>query len=157
MSHQCADGRRLLVTHGDCIGSLTRSRSFTEQFGGAAYRRLVEADARFNRLRRRLGQDYSSLSTAIKLRLKSANDYIDRFEETAARHASSRGFDGIVCGHIHCPRIRQIDGTFYANDGDWVEHRTALGETTEGQLQLLRWSTASLTAEPAPRQAPIAA
>ena len=156
-SHLCADGRRLLVAHGDCIDPRIRNGSFAEQFGSAAYRWLVEADARVNQLRHRFGKDYASFSTTVKLRLKSASDYIDRFEETAARYASARGFDGIVCGHIHRPCIRQIEGVCYANDGDWVEHRTALGETTDGQLQLLRWTTAALTVEPASRPVPVAA
>jgi UDP-2,3-diacylglucosamine pyrophosphatase LpxH len=104
----------------------------------------VEADARINRLRHRLG----SISTKIKMRLRSANHYIHSFEETAARYALKRGFDGVVCGHIHRPCIREIHGVFFANDGDWVEHRSALAETADGQIQLLRWTAGSVIAEP---------
>ena len=49
------------------------------------------------------------------------------------------GFDGIVCGHIHQPHMRRVDGLLYCNDGDWVENCTALVETPEGQLELLHW------------------
>lgn len=149
MSHECADGRRLLVIHGDCLDRRIRRGDYREQFGSAAYRWLVAADARINRLRHRFGRDYWPVSATVKLRLRSANDYIRRFEETAARYARQRGFDGVVCGHIHRPALRKIDGVLYANDGDWVEHRSALAETRDGRLQLLCWSRDSIVAEPA--------
>jgi UDP-2,3-diacylglucosamine pyrophosphatase LpxH len=155
--HECADGTKLLVMHGDCLESGIRRGSYMEQFGGAAYRWLIEADARVNQLRQRLGSDYSSLSTKVKLRLRSANDYIRRFEETAARYAMTRGFDGVVCGHIHRPCIRTIDGVCYANDGDWIEHRSALVETSNGKLKLLHWSAGSILAEPRTAVQPVAA
>ena len=147
-SHECTDGKRLLVMHGDCLDSGMRRGGYVERFGGAAYHWLIEADARLNRLRDRIGNDYSSLSTKIKLRLNSARDYIHRFEESAARYALKRGFDGVVCGHIHRPCIREIDGVYYANDGDWVEHRSAIAETASGQLDVLRWSRGTVVAEP---------
>lgn len=31
-----------------------------------------------------------------------------------------QGMDGVICGHIHYPRIRDINGVTYVNDGDWV-------------------------------------
>jgi UDP-2,3-diacylglucosamine pyrophosphatase LpxH len=147
-SHECASGQRLLVIHGDCLDRIIRRGSYMEHFGSTAYRWLVEADATINQLRHRLGRDYSSISTKIKMRLRSANNYIESFEETAARYALKRGFDGVVCGHIHRPCIRAIHGVLYANDGDWVEHRSALAETADGQIQLLRWSADSVIAEP---------
>ena len=33
---------------------------------------------------------------------------------------SVQGMDGVICGHIHYPRIRDINGVTYVNDGDWV-------------------------------------
>jgi UDP-2,3-diacylglucosamine pyrophosphatase LpxH len=146
--HTCIDGTRLLVIHGDCLDARVSRGTYVEQFGGAAYRWLVSADVGLNRLRHHLGADYLSLTTKIKLRLNAATEYIRRFEETAARYALTRGFDGIVCGHIHRPCIREIDGVWYANDGDWVEHRSALVETLNGQVRLLHWAAGSIVAEP---------
>lgn len=157
VEHICADGRSLLVVHGDCLDRFVRRGHRLERFGAAAYGWLVDADARLGALRRRFGTDYSSFSTAIKLRLKSVNDYIRRFEEAAARYAEDRGFDGIVCGHIHRPCIREIGGIFYANDGDWVEHGTALAEAGDGRLLLLRWSGETVDIAPALQHPSIAA
>jgi UDP-2,3-diacylglucosamine pyrophosphatase LpxH len=89
--------------------------------------------------------------------LKSANEYVRRFEEMAARYAQRRGFDGVVCGHIHRPAVRQIAGVCYANDGDWVEHRTALAEAADGRLRLLSGAGESVAIEPTTQPATLAA
>ena len=76
---------------------------------------------------------------SVVQKLRGAREYIRRFERVAAELARERGLDGIVCGHIHKPNLRRFDGILYANDGDWVDHQTALGETADGLLQLLTW------------------
>jgi predicted phosphodiesterase len=47
--------------------------------------------------------------------------------------------DGIICGHIHRPAIRQVENITYANCGDWVESCSALVEHPDGTLEILRW------------------
>jgi len=137
--HETITGKRLLITHGDLLDGRIRSGTNLEKFGAAAYFLLTEADALINRVRQSLGHEYYSLSASIKARLSRAREYVDRFETVAAAYAAERGFDGIVCGHIHRPNVREIDGVLYANDGDWVEHGTALAETATGELKLLGW------------------
>ena len=155
--HQTRDGQRLLVTHGDQLDRQVRQDTGLEQFGAAAYRVLVNLDVIVNQLRNRLGREYLPISAGIKQRLNSANEYIRRFEEIAARHAAEHGFDGIVCGHIHRPCLREIDGIRYANDGDWIEHRTALAESDDGHLQILQWKTTEPVTQPMPQAPPLAA
>ena len=145
--HRTAAGRNLLVTHGDILDGRIRRGTNLEKFGAAAYGMLMQLDVMINQLRSRLGHDYLSISAGIKRRLSSANQYIQRFEEVAAQYAAERGFDGVVCGHIHRPGIRSIDGMLYANDGDWVEHRTALAEDAAGSLQILRWQDGNVFAD----------
>src|SRR5947207_13748272 len=90
-----------------------------------------------------LGFEYWSLSGFLKRKVKNALQYICRFETAAARVAHRRGFDGVICGHIHNAAIKTIDGVLYINDGDWVESCTALAEDTPGNLEILVWSSAS--------------
>ena len=156
-AHETAAGQRLLVTHGDVFDREIRRGTNLEQFGAAAYAVILQLDVMINQFRHRLGHEYLSISRRIKSKLASANEYIHRFEEVAARHASVRGFDGIVCGHIHRPALRRIEGVCYANDGDWVEHRSALAEALDGSLQLLHWERDAITIETAPRPQPLAA
>ena len=155
--HETRDGMRLLVAHGDVLDGEIRRGTNLERFGAAAYKLIMHLDVAINQLRSHLGHDYLSISRRIKARLASANEYIRRFEEVAARYAARRGFDGIVCGHIHRPRVRRIDGVWYANDGDWVEHRSALAEAHDGSLQILHWHRDGIVAEVATDAAQLAA
>ncbi len=143
--HERPNGEKLLVMHGDLLDSQVRRGTSLEKFGAAAYAYLADADVLLNKWRRILGRDYLSIRSGIKQRLKGAQQYIRSFESVAAQYARNRGFDGIVCGHIHRPNLRRIDGCLYANDGDWVEHGTALAEAVDGSLSLLRWHSDAVT------------
>ena len=148
--HETADGRRFLVLHGDEFDCIVRHSKWLAYIGGEAYDRLLLLNRWFNRLRRRLGFSYWSLSAFIKYRVKNAVQYIGDFESAVAREARRCGADGVICGHIHHARIAEFDGVFYANSGDWVESCTALAEDRSGELRLIRWTeqSALLTTEP---------
>jgi UDP-2,3-diacylglucosamine pyrophosphatase LpxH len=45
-----------------------------------------------------------------------------------------------VCGHIHRPEIKELNGVLYCNDGDWIESCTALVEDETGDLSILNWA-----------------
>ncbi|MEM1260834.1 MAG: UDP-2,3-diacylglucosamine diphosphatase [Pseudomonadota bacterium] len=138
-THVTADGSRFLVTHGDVLDQHVRKHNNLEVFGAAAYHLLLEIDVQINKLRSRFGHDYAPISTRLKQSIASAQRYIAKFEAFAATYARQRGFDGIICGHIHKPEIRDINGIRYVNDGDWVEHRSAVTEAANGELTLLHW------------------
>ena len=95
---------------------------------------------------------YWSLSAFVKSNLATASDYITAFEEAIASEARKRFFDGVVCGHIHQPRIRDIGGVLYCNDGDWVENCTALVEHIDGRLEIVPWRAVQAPAVAAPRE-----
>jgi UDP-2,3-diacylglucosamine pyrophosphatase LpxH len=69
--------------------------------------------------------------------------YVERFERAAAAQARRSQLDGVICGHIHRPEVATREGVLYCNDGDWVEHCTALVEDRSGELELWDWSQAS--------------
>ncbi len=138
--HVTADGRRLLVTHGDAFDSVVRYAKFLAHLGDWAYTVSLELNRYFNILRRKLGYGYWSLSAWAKRQVKEAVKAIDRFETALAQEARSRGFDGVVCGHIHHAEMREVDGVLYLNDGDWVESCTALVEHFDGRLELIEWA-----------------
>ena len=46
----------------------------------------------------------------------------------------------MICGHIHHAVIAERAGIQYCNTGDWVESCTAIVETPEGRLELIRWA-----------------
>ena len=138
--HCTADGRWLLVLHGDEFDSIVRASPLLESVGSQAYAIALTLNRWLNTLRRSLGYPYWSLSAFLKDRVKNAVKYIANFERAIAAEARRRGLDGVVCGHIHRAEIRDIDGITYCNDGDWVESCTALVEDFQGRLSLLRWT-----------------
>ena len=150
--HETLDGRRLLLTHGDVFDQVTRHHRWVAVAGDVAYNLLVRLNLVLSWTRRTLGiAGYWSLAGYAKRKVKTALTFIFDFEDSAVRHARERGLDGIVCGHIHWPMIREIDGLIYANCGDWVDSCSAIVEHVDGRLELIVWDgdrTAATEPEP---------
>ncbi len=155
--HTTADGRRLLVTHGDEFDSVVRYAKFIALLGDWAYTTALIVNRWFNSARRRFGYPYWSLSAWLKRQVKGAVKAIDRFEVALAGEARRRGLDGVVCGHIHHAEMREVGGVLYLNDGDWVESCTALVEHADGRLELLDWAEMNRLSFHTPRRAPTSA
>ncbi|PBJ82553.1 UDP-2,3-diacylglucosamine hydrolase [Lysobacteraceae bacterium NML93-0399] len=147
--HETADGRRLLVIHGDDYDGITHFGGLQERFGDWLYYRILTGNQWLNRARRRLGMRYWSLSEFLKSKSGAAERYIERFIQAGLDDARRRGLDGIVCGHIHRAGLVERDGLVYANDGDWVENLSALAEAPDGTLRLLSHQGDVLAALPA--------
>jgi UDP-2,3-diacylglucosamine pyrophosphatase LpxH len=137
--HTTADGKRLLITHGDAFDSVVRHARTLALLGDWAYTVALGVNRYFNHIRVKFGYPYWSLSAWLKLQVKEAVKAIDRFETALADDAQRRGFDGVVCGHIHHAEMRMVGGVLYLNDGDWVESCTALVEHHDGRLELIDW------------------
>jgi UDP-2,3-diacylglucosamine pyrophosphatase LpxH len=137
--HQLLDGRRLWVVHGDIADGVIRHVKWLAHLGDALYDWLLWMNRHFNNLRARLGFGYWSLSQYLKYKVKNAVSFISDYERVLVREARRRGFQGVICGHIHHAEIRVVDGALYVNDGDWVESLTALVETHEGELRIVVW------------------
>ncbi|CAH0496886.1 UDP-2,3-diacylglucosamine diphosphatase [Novosphingobium sp. CECT 9465] len=138
--HETADGRRLLVTHGDGFDGVVLYARWLAFLGDKAYSLLLRANGWFNVIRRQLKMPYWSLSAYLKKRVKNAVEFVCDFEEAVAHAARDMGVDGVVCGHIHCAEIRQIGDVTYYNDGDWVESCTALVEERDGSMAIIDWA-----------------
>ncbi len=137
--HTTADGRRLLVLHGDLFDGVIQCAKWLAFVGDRLYTLTLHLNRWLNAARARLGFPYWSLAQFLKHRVKNAVSYITDFEIAVAQEARRRRVDGVVCGHIHKPEIRSIGGVLYCNDGDWVESLTALVENDAGELSILRW------------------
>jgi UDP-2,3-diacylglucosamine pyrophosphatase LpxH len=138
--HETADGKRLLVLHGDEFDTVMLSHRWLAHVGDAAYEAMMALNRWVNLARRLAGLPYWSLSKYAKGKVKNAVAFISRFEEVVAREAGARGVDGVVAGHIHAAEMRSIHGIDYYNDGDWVEGCTALVEHHDGRMEILHWA-----------------
>ncbi len=139
MVHITADGKRMLVLHGDRFDGVIACAKWLAYVGDSLYTLILKFNQLFNHWRARIGLPYWSLSQYLKLKVKNAVSYISSFENALADEARKRGLDGVICGHIHKPEIRDIGGIIYCNDGDWVESLSALVEEASGELKLVSW------------------
>lgn len=138
--HITADGRKLLVTHGDDFDGVVQYAKWLTYLCDCVYDGLLSFNHFLNVARCKLGYPYWSLSAYLKHKVKNAANFISNFEQALADEAKRRNLDGIVCGHIHHAKIRHIDGILYCNDGDWVESCTALVEDWDGHLSIIYWT-----------------
>ena len=138
--HETADGRRLLVLHGDRFDSALRAGVVARWAGHIGYRLLVSMNRLCHRINSLLGRPYWSLANAVKTRIGGANRYIEQFRRACMDTARENHVDGIVCGHIHKAEVIEHGALLYCNDGDWVESCSALLEASDGSLELCFWA-----------------
>ena len=133
------DGKKAWIFHGDVFDITMQYSKWLAKFGSVGYDLLLMLNNISNFILTRLGRDKISFSRKIKNRVKSAVSYINKFEETAAGIAISKGYGYVICGHIHQPEIRTISNAHgsvtYLNSGDWVENLTAL-EYHQGEWRI---------------------
>jgi len=152
--HRTADGRDLLVLHGDRFDGIVTYARWLALLGDRAYAVALWLNNLVNAARRRLGFSYWSLSAYLKLKVKDAAMFISDFEHAVAHAAHDRGADGVICGHIHHADMKVIGDVLYCNDGDWVESCTAIVEDARGRLEIVRWTSFAFEQErPAPKTA----
>ena len=137
--HVGVDGKHYLVTHGDLFDGITRLAPWLAFLGDKAYDIILSINSKYNWIRHRFGFGYFSLSQYLKARVKKAVDFIFQFEKNLAGYCKKRGYDGVICGHIHHAEIKYIDDIVYMNDGDWVESCTALVEHIDGKWEIVQW------------------
>jgi UDP-2,3-diacylglucosamine pyrophosphatase LpxH len=137
--HRMADGRQLLVTHGDQYDLVVQNSKLLSLLGTWAYDQLLLINRIVNWGRRMLGRSPWSFANAIKLKVKHACTFMSNYEEALLGEAKRRGLDGVVCGHVHQAMLR--DGgagtTMYINCGDWIERTSAIVEHLDGRLELV--------------------
>lgn len=139
-TYKTVKGKRYLVTHGDDHDARMTTSIWLAKLGTFSYRSIMTWNTRINWLRARLGHSHWSLSGYVKRKSASARRFMQRFEIGIARAARQKGFDGVICGHIHQPADKLIDGVHYLNDGDWVENCSIIAERLDGTMLLLNWS-----------------
>ena len=138
--HRTADGRRMLILHGDEFDNVVKFSPWLARLGSGIYDLLLAINPCINGVRRRFDLPHWSLAGYLKNKTKKAVQYIGSFESVVVQAARKRGVDAVVCGHIHRAEMRDFDGILYCNDGDWVESCTAIVEDFRGQLRILYWA-----------------
>lgn len=139
IEHIGIDGKHYLVVHGDMFDGITRLHKWLSFLGDSAYDFVLNLNSKYNWIRHKMGFGYWSLSQYLKHKVKRAVDFMFQFEKNIASYCKRKGYDGVICGHIHHAEIKDIDGVTYMNDGDWVESCTALVEHFDGRWEIIHW------------------
>ena len=131
------DGKKAWFFHGDVFDASIQNAKWIAKLGGYGYDFLILINRFVNWILVNMGKEKYSLSKKIKNSVKQALKYISDFEEVATDLAIQNGYDYVICGHIHQPKIvvkkNKHGETTYLNSGDWVENFTAL------EYQFKRW------------------
>lgn len=137
--HETADNRHVLVTHGDAYDGFVLNYEGISRLATRSHQ-LFQSVARIVSLARRSHQrGRLNVCRFVRVHAKRLADQIGRFAETVAEETMRRQLNGIVCGHMHRPEIRNVHGVEYYNAGDWVDNCTALVEDFNGRLDLLHY------------------
>jgi len=139
------DGKKTWIFHGDVFDSTTKgSAKIIAKLGGQGYDFLIWMNHWLNKILTFLGKDKMSFSKKIKNSVKKAVAWIGDFEQTAGELAIEKGFDYVICGHIHQPQQRTITNekgsVVYLNSGDWIENLTSL-EYDKGEWNIHQFET----------------
>jgi UDP-2,3-diacylglucosamine pyrophosphatase LpxH len=140
LEYDALNNKKYYITHGDFFDSITMTKKWLAILGDYGYDILLHLNAVLNFFRKNIGiKKYWSLSKYVKDNVKSSVSFINDFEKVLSNHARNKGYDGIICGHIHKAEIRVIDEIEYLNCGDWVESCSAIVETFDGKFEIINW------------------
>jgi len=140
-THTAVDGRKFIVMHGDQFDVVINKMKWLAHFGSWAYDVLIYINIAVVKIRNLFNLPHWSLSAWAKYKVKKAVNFIGDYEENLASYAMSKGAQGIICGHIHHPNLRDVDGITYVNCGDWVETCSAIVEHMDGTMEIVRVSS----------------
>ncbi len=141
--HETANGQKYMILHGDKFDCVVQKKKWLAGLGSISYDLLLVINRWYNFVRAAMGKPYHSISASIKHRVKKAVNYIGDFEDYVIKEAREHNVDGLICGHIHHPTVRDIEGVLYCNAGDWVESCTALVENLNGTVGNIHWQNVS--------------
>jgi UDP-2,3-diacylglucosamine pyrophosphatase LpxH len=124
------------IFHGDVIDVFITKYKWLSKIGSVGYDFALWLNRVYNIYRKWRKLPYISISQKIKGSVKVATNYVNDFEITALSMATKKGCNGVICGHIHQPADRMINGKRYLNSGDWVENMSAICIDNIGKIYL---------------------
>jgi len=130
-------GKKYLVLHGDQFDKKIKCNPWLSYVGDTIYSGLIYVNHWWNKIRTKRGHGYWSLASAVKSKSPRALRYIRDYENAAILTAKRKGYDGILCGHIHIPADKKLDNIHYLNTGDWQDSCSAVVEHHNGELELI--------------------
>jgi UDP-2,3-diacylglucosamine pyrophosphatase LpxH len=106
------------ITHGDLYDGVVKLK-WLGILGSVGYDLAISIDRRLK------SWGYKrSLSKFLKNSVKEAVKFMTSFEEEIVRQGVKHNCHTVMCGHIHHPDDKIINGVRYLNTGDWIENNS---------------------------------
>jgi len=125
------------LCHGDAFDGVTSKMLWMSKLGDIGYNLLLKFNRWYNKRRIEKGLEYRSISQEIKSKVKLAVEFLLDFEQKCVDYTKHKKCDGVICGHVHIPSIKEINGVIYMNSGDWVETMSAIVENYDGTFEIV--------------------
>jgi UDP-2,3-diacylglucosamine pyrophosphatase LpxH len=106
------------ITHGDLYDGVVKLK-WLGILGSIGYDMAISID----RTLKSWGYK-RSLSKFLKNSVKEAVKFMTSFEEEIVRQGIKHNCDTVMCGHIHHPDNKIINGVRYLNTGDFIENNS---------------------------------
>ncbi|HRG54089.1 MAG TPA: UDP-2,3-diacylglucosamine diphosphatase [Bacteroidia bacterium] len=136
------DKKKTWIFHGDVFDVTMKHSKWLAKLGAIGYDTLILINHAFNWYRQKIGKEKYSFSQKVKDSVKSAVKFINDFETTVSDIAMDKGYQYVVCGHIHQPVIKNVEtekgNITYLNSGDWIENLTSL-EYHDGAWEIYKY------------------
>ena len=129
--HTTLNNKRYLIIHGDQFDGIVTKNKWIQKIGAIIY----DFSLGINKLFRVFKFSFSNF---LKQKAKEAVKYIGNYEDTLSEYCKLNEYDGVICGHIHAPTDKQMNNIHYINTGDFVESLTAVIETVDGEIKLIK-------------------
>ncbi|MCF8239441.1 MAG: UDP-2,3-diacylglucosamine diphosphatase [Saprospiraceae bacterium] len=130
------NGEKTWIFHGDVFDMSIQVTPLLARVGSRSYNVLIRLNRLVNRILEKMQKPKISLAGKIKQSVKRAVQFVQDFEDLAIHAALEKGYDYVLCGHIHRPMIRKVENhqgsVTYLNSGDWVENLTAMEHDGQG-------------------------
>lgn len=136
MIYTTSKGEKIYICHGDQFDGFIRMHKFIYILGDWAYELSFKINSAYNVIRKIFGQNYWSLSSYLKSKVKNDIMFINDFKVLSVKKANDVSCDSIMIGHIHTPGVEKIDNITYYNTGDFCESCSYIVEDLDGNLEL---------------------
>lgn len=118
------------IIHGDLYDGIVNLH-WLGKLGASGYELSIWLDRKL----KQLGFKFS-LSAFLKRKVKEAVNFVIKFENELINQAQKRNCQGVICGHVHSPVDKTIDGVRYMNCGDWIENNSYIIQEQNGEFKL---------------------
>jgi UDP-2,3-diacylglucosamine hydrolase len=126
-------GKRFFISHGD--GIATTGELGYRILKGILHSRIVSRG--FRLLHPDIGLALARVISKASRRRSSQNNNRPNLE-AFVRQKSRSGFDYVILGHLHKPKLFEVEGTSCLVIGDWIDNFT-YGLFDRGELRLEKW------------------